>query len=46
MFHRVGCSIDEGYRVRSAHEAFCTPDGKEIWVTVRGENYVSVLDEG
>src|SRR5262249_12247322 len=26
------------------HEAFFTPDGKEVWVTVRGENYVSVLD--
>jgi YVTN family beta-propeller protein len=23
---------------------FFTPDGKEIWVTVRGEDYVSVLD--
>ena len=26
------------------HEAFFTPDGKEVWVTVRGENYVEVLD--
>jgi YVTN family beta-propeller protein len=26
------------------HEAFWTPDGKEVWVTVRGENYVDVLD--
>src|SRR5262245_58052389 len=32
------------YLGRSPHEAFFTPDGKEIWVTVRGENYVSVLD--
>ncbi|MFZ0220997.1 MAG: hypothetical protein WAM42_04790 [Candidatus Nitrosopolaris sp.] len=24
--------------------AFFTPDGKEVWVTVRGENYISVLD--
>src|SRR5262249_40160272 len=23
-----------------------TPDGKEVWVTVRGENYVAVLDGG
>ena len=23
---------------------FFTPDGKEVWVTVRGENYISVLD--
>src|SRR5258705_1451040 len=33
-----------GYVGRSPHEAFFTPDGKEVWVTVRGENYVSVLD--
>src|SRR3974390_2357937 len=32
------------YVGRSPHEAFFTPDGKEIWVTVRGENYISVLD--
>ncbi len=25
-------------------EAFFTPDGSEVWVTVRGENYVAVLD--
>src|SRR5215469_11198627 len=31
------------YVGRSPHEAFYTPDGKEIWVTVRGENYVSVI---
>lgn len=24
-------------------EAFFTPDGSEVWVTVRGENYISVL---
>jgi YVTN family beta-propeller protein len=32
------------YVGRSPHEAFYTADGKEVWVTVRGENYVSVLD--
>src|SRR5215510_933948 len=32
------------YVGRSPHEAFYTPDGKEIWVTVRGENYIAVLD--
>jgi YVTN family beta-propeller protein len=32
------------YVGRSPHEAFFTPGGEEIWVTVRGENYVSVLD--
>ena len=25
------------YVGRSPHEAFFTPDGKEVWVTVRGE---------
>jgi DNA-binding beta-propeller fold protein YncE len=32
------------YVGRSPHEAFFTNDGKEVWVTVRGENYVAVLD--
>jgi YVTN family beta-propeller protein len=32
------------YVGRSPHEAFFTPDGAEVWVTVRGENYVQVLD--
>jgi DNA-binding beta-propeller fold protein YncE len=32
------------YVGRSPHEAFFTPDGKEVWVTVRGESYVPVLD--
>src|ERR1700675_1295487 len=32
------------YIGRSPHEAFFTMDGKEVWVVVRGENYVSVLD--
>jgi hypothetical protein len=32
------------YVGRSPHEAFFTMDGKEVWVSVRGENYVSVLD--
>jgi YVTN family beta-propeller protein len=31
------------YVGRSPHEAFFTADGKEVWVTVRGENYLSVL---
>ena len=25
-------------------EAFYTPDGREVWVTVRGEDYIAVLD--
>ena len=32
------------YIGRSPHEPFFTRDGKEVWVTVRGENYVAVLD--
>lgn len=32
------------YVGRSPHEAMLTPDGKEVWVTVRGENYIQVLD--
>ena len=32
------------YVGRSPHEAFFTPNGKEVWVTVRGEDYAMVLD--
>ena len=32
------------YVGRSPHEAFFTMDGTEVWVVIRGENYVSVLD--
>jgi YVTN family beta-propeller protein len=32
------------YVGRSPHEAFFTPNGEEVWVTVRGENYISVID--
>jgi YVTN family beta-propeller protein len=32
------------YVGRSPHEAFFTPDDREVWVTVRGQDYVSVLD--
>jgi len=32
------------YVGRSPHEAFFTLDGHELWLTVRGENYVSVID--
>jgi YVTN family beta-propeller protein len=32
------------YVGRSPHEAFFTPSGNEVWVTVRGESYVAVLD--
>lgn len=32
------------YLGRSPHETFYTPDGKEVWVTIRGEDYVQVLD--
>lgn len=32
------------YVGRAPHEAFFTPDGNEVWVTVRGEDYIAVLD--
>src|ERR1700744_4578730 len=32
------------YLGRAPHEAFFTPDGSEVWVTVRGEDYISVID--
>src|ERR1700687_2590591 len=31
------------YVGRAPHEPFFTPNGKEVWVTVRGENYIAVL---
>jgi len=32
------------YIGRSPHEGFFTADGREVWVVVRGEDYVSVID--
>src|SRR5258707_10082879 len=32
------------YVGRSPHEPFFTSNGRELWVTVRGEDYVSVID--
>jgi YVTN family beta-propeller protein len=32
------------YVGRSPHEAFFTQDGREVWVSVRGEDYLAVLD--
>ncbi|MFL5270490.1 MAG: hypothetical protein ACJ79E_00245 [Anaeromyxobacteraceae bacterium] len=32
------------YVGRAPHEAFYTPDGKEVWVSVRGESHIAVLD--
>jgi YVTN family beta-propeller protein len=32
------------YVGRSPHEAFFTQDAKEVWVAIRGEDYISVLD--
>lgn len=31
------------YVGRAPHEAFFTPDGRELWVSVRGEDYIQVL---
>jgi YVTN family beta-propeller protein len=32
------------YVGRAPHEGFFTPSGKELWVAVRGEDYVSIID--
>jgi YVTN family beta-propeller protein len=32
------------YVGRSPHEAFFTQDGREVWVAVRGEDYIAILD--
>ena len=32
------------YVGRAPHEGFFTPNGRELWVAVRGEDYVSVID--
>ena len=32
------------YVGRSPHEAFFRPDGREVWVSIRGENYIQILD--
>lgn len=32
------------YVGRNQHEGFFTPDGKQFWLAVRGEAYVSVID--
>lgn len=32
------------YIGRSPHEGFFTTDGKEVWVVVRGQDYISVID--
>lgn len=32
------------YVGRNPHEGFFTTDGKQFWLTVRGEDYVSVID--
>jgi YVTN family beta-propeller protein len=34
----------KAYVGRNPHEPRFTRNGKEIWITVRGENYVSILD--
>lgn len=32
------------YVGRAPHEGFFTPGGRELWVTVRGQDYISVID--
>ncbi len=34
------------YLRRAPHEAFFTLDGRQIWVAVRGENHIAVIDVG
>lgn len=34
------------YVGRAPHEAFVSPDGRELWVAVRGERQVAVIDPG
>jgi YVTN family beta-propeller protein len=34
---------DTVYVGRAPHEGFVTPDGRELWVAVRGQNWVSVI---
>lgn len=32
------------YLRRAPHEAFFTPDGREVWVAVRGESHIAIID--
>jgi YVTN family beta-propeller protein len=32
------------YIGRNPHEAFFTPDGRQVWATVRGEDHLAVID--
>lgn len=36
--------VQTTYVGRAPHEAFISPDGTQLWTTVRGEDYVSVND--
>jgi YVTN family beta-propeller protein len=36
--------VRTAYVGRSPHEGFVSPDGRTLWVAVRGQDYVSVLD--
>src|SRR5919199_1255020 len=35
---------DKFYVGRAPHEGFISPDGRELWVAIRGQNWVSVID--
>jgi YVTN family beta-propeller protein len=35
---------DTFYLGRALHEGFISPNGRELWVAVRGQNYISVVD--
>lgn len=36
--------VSKTYVGRAPHEGFFTPDGTQVWVAVRGESYVAVID--
>lgn len=36
--------VDTYYVGRAPHEAFISPDGKQVWIAVRGQDYISVID--
>ncbi len=36
--------VSTTYVGRSPHETFFSPDGREVWAAVHGQDYVSVID--
>jgi YVTN family beta-propeller protein len=45
LINTVDNTVRETYYLgRAVHEGFISPDGRELWVAVRGLDYVSVVD--